>query len=60
MCEDMGVEFLGSIPLDPTIGRACDTGIPIDCPGTNDTIGFISTVLKKASLNSRSTENGHS
>ena len=27
MCEDMGVPFLGAIPLDPRLGRACDEGL---------------------------------
>lgn len=26
MCEDEGVPFLGSVPLDPRIGQACDYG----------------------------------
>ncbi len=26
MCEDMKVPFLGAIPLDPRIARACDEG----------------------------------
>jgi Mrp family chromosome partitioning ATPase len=26
MCEDAGVPFLGSVPLDPRIGQACDYG----------------------------------
>jgi hypothetical protein len=26
MCEDMGVPFLGSIPLDPLLARSCDEG----------------------------------
>jgi Mrp family chromosome partitioning ATPase len=26
MCEDEGVPFLGSVPLDPRIGMACDFG----------------------------------
>lgn len=26
LCEDMGIEFLGSVPLDPRIGMACDYG----------------------------------
>ncbi|KAJ2161002.1 cytosolic Fe-S cluster assembly factor nbp35 [Coemansia sp. RSA 552] len=26
MCEELGVPLLGSIPLDPSIGRACDHG----------------------------------
>ncbi|KAJ2864219.1 cytosolic Fe-S cluster assembly factor nbp35 [Coemansia erecta] len=26
MCKDLGVPLLGSIPLDPSIGRACDFG----------------------------------
>jgi ATP-binding protein involved in chromosome partitioning len=28
MAEDFGVPFLGSIPLDPALGRACDAGRP--------------------------------
>ncbi|CAG8600449.1 1955_t:CDS:2, partial [Cetraspora pellucida] len=27
MAEDLKVKYLGSIPLDPRIGKACDTGI---------------------------------
>ncbi|CAG8740652.1 5318_t:CDS:2, partial [Racocetra fulgida] len=27
MAEDLNVKYLGSIPLDPRIGKACDTGI---------------------------------
>lgn len=26
LCEDMGIPFLGSVPLDPRIGRSCDSG----------------------------------
>ena len=26
VCEDMGIPFLGSVPLDPRIGMACDFG----------------------------------
>ncbi|KAJ1801283.1 cytosolic Fe-S cluster assembly factor nbp35 [Coemansia sp. RSA 2399] len=26
MCKDLGIPLLGSIPLDPSIGRACDFG----------------------------------
>jgi len=26
LCEDEGVPFLGSVPLDPRIGMACDFG----------------------------------
>ncbi|KAJ3184540.1 cytosolic Fe-S cluster assembly factor nbp35 [Geranomyces variabilis] len=26
MCEDVGVPFLGSIPIDPRIGKSCDLG----------------------------------
>ena len=26
MCEEMGVPFLGAIPLDPLIARSCDEG----------------------------------
>jgi len=28
MCEEMGVTFLGSIPLDPVLARSCDAGEP--------------------------------
>ena len=44
----MEVDFLGSIPLDPTIGKACDTGMQIESAVTNDTIAFIATVVRKA------------
>lgn len=26
MCEDMGVDFIGELPIDPQIARACDQG----------------------------------
>lgn len=26
MCEKMNVPFLGSLPLDPRLGQACDKG----------------------------------
>ncbi|CAK7891300.1 cytosolic Fe-S cluster assembly factor Nbp35p [[Candida] anglica] len=26
LCEDLGIPFLGSVPLDPRIGKACDSG----------------------------------
>jgi len=26
MCKDMGIKYLGSIPLDPMIARSCDEG----------------------------------
>ena len=52
----MGVEFLGSIPLDPTIGKACDTGMQIDSAAGNDTIAFIATVVRKAAQASESTQ----
>lgn len=29
MCAEMGVPYLGSLPLDPEIAKACDTGIDI-------------------------------
>lgn len=28
MAQEMGVPFLGRIPLDPCIGEACDSGVP--------------------------------
>ncbi|ORZ34022.1 cytosolic Fe-S cluster assembly factor nubp1-A-like protein [Catenaria anguillulae PL171] len=27
MCQEMGVRFLGAVPLDPRIGRSCDSGL---------------------------------
>jgi len=27
MAHEMGVPFLGSVPLDPTLGRCCDEGV---------------------------------
>lgn len=26
LCEDLGIPFLGSVPLDPRIGKSCDSG----------------------------------
>jgi ATP-binding protein involved in chromosome partitioning len=31
MAADMGVPFLGRIPLDPAVGEACDAGKPFIC-----------------------------
>lgn len=27
LCEELGIPFLGSVPLDPRIGKACDEGV---------------------------------
>lgn len=27
LCKDMNIPFLGSVPLDPRIGKACDAGV---------------------------------
>lgn len=30
VCDDLGVPYLGSIPIDPAIGVAADRGVPLD------------------------------
>lgn len=49
MCEDMDVPFLGSLPLDPRIARACDEGENfIDKYGTeNPAVKALNTIIEK-------------
>ncbi|CAN7943829.1 unnamed protein product [Ixodes pacificus] len=28
LCQELGLPFLGSLPLDPTLAKACDEGVP--------------------------------
>jgi Mrp family chromosome partitioning ATPase len=48
MCDQMDVPFLGSLPLDPQIGRACDFGEAFDSPQSTSTISVICSKLKKS------------
>lgn len=46
LCEELGLRFLGSVPLDPRIGRCCDTGESFvdefpDSPASTAYIGVI-------------------
>lgn len=49
MCEEMDVPFLGSLPLDPRIAKACDEGENfIDKFGTNNsTVKAINVIIAK-------------
>ena len=42
MCEEMGVKFLGKIPLDPLIAKSCDIGSPyfLENPTAPATLNF--------------------
>jgi hypothetical protein len=42
MAEDLGVPFLGSLPLDPRLARSCDEGTNflIDIPDSPTTVTF--------------------
>ena len=42
MCEEMGVKFLGKIPLDPLIAKSCDVGAPyfLENPNAPATLNF--------------------
>jgi len=48
MAEDMGVPFLGSIPIDPELVKACDAGAlaPFLAGGTPAAAAFAETVAK--------------
>mmetsp|Transcript_48003 Transcript_48003/g.104369 ORF Transcript_48003/g.104369 Transcript_48003/m.104369 type:complete len:367 (-) Transcript_48003:224-1324(-) len=54
MCEKMGVPYLGSLPLQPKLGKACEAGLPYadtnpDTPGAkafDDVAKKILTTLK--------------
>ncbi|ORX74292.1 cytosolic Fe-S cluster assembly factor nbp35 [Linderina pennispora] len=49
MCEELGIPLLGSIPLDPRIGKACDFGTSFtdtvpDSPATKAYLDIISKI----------------
>ncbi len=48
MSEDCGVPFLGSIPLDPRIGKACDEGANFldTCPDSPAAQSYLSIIQK--------------
>ena len=48
MCEEMGVKFLGKIPLDPLIAKSCDVGAPyfLENPNAPATLNF-KTIYKR-------------
>ena len=47
MAEDMGVPFLGSIPIDPEIARACDSGQPfVSHYSSSPTAGIMRDIIK--------------
>lgn len=61
MCEDMDVNFLGSLPLDPRIGKCCDDGksflreLP-DSPATQAFRSIIKKIEACCSLNEKPVE----
>lgn len=51
LCEELGLNFLGSIPLDPRIGKSCDLGVSFtdeypDSPATKAYLDVIERVRK--------------
>ncbi|CDU25414.1 probable NBP35-nucleotide-binding protein [Sporisorium scitamineum] len=51
LCDELGLEFLGSIPLDPRIGKSCDLGVSFtdeypDSPATKAYLEAIERVRK--------------
>ncbi|SJX64315.1 probable NBP35-nucleotide-binding protein [Sporisorium reilianum f. sp. reilianum] len=51
LCDELGLQFLGSIPLDPRIGRCCDLGVSFtdeypDSPATRAYLDVIERVRK--------------
>ncbi|KNE59583.1 hypothetical protein AMAG_03841 [Allomyces macrogynus ATCC 38327] len=55
MCEDMGVPYLGAIPLDPRITKACDAGVSFldefpDSPATLAYLDIVKQVSKQLDL----------
>ena len=51
LCEELGLNFLGSIPLDPRIGKSCDLGVSFtdeypDSPATKAYLVVIERVRK--------------
>ena len=51
LCEELGLNFLGSIPLDPRIGKSCDLGVSFtdeypDSPATTAYLDVIERVRK--------------
>jgi Mrp family chromosome partitioning ATPase len=52
MCKDMGVPFLGKIPIDPRIGKSCDLGQNLfeEYPGSPICLAM-EDIVKKIHLN---------
>ncbi|TKY89705.1 hypothetical protein EX895_001490 [Sporisorium graminicola] len=51
LCDELGLNFLGSIPLDPRIGKSCDLGVSFtdeypDSPATTAYLEVIERVRK--------------
>ncbi|EST04637.1 ATPase-like, ParA/MinD [Kalmanozyma brasiliensis GHG001] len=51
LCEELGLNFLGSIPLDPRIGKSCDLGVSFtdeypDSPATKAYLDVIESVRR--------------
>ncbi|KAJ1662543.1 cytosolic Fe-S cluster assembly factor nbp35 [Coemansia sp. RSA 1813] len=48
MCKDLGIPLLGSIPLDPSIGRACDFGSSFldTCPESPAAKAYLDIITK--------------
>lgn len=49
MCEEMGVPFLGALPLDPRIATACDKGENFidNCGSKNATVAALNNIIDK-------------
>lgn len=70
MCEEMGVELLGAVPLDPRIGKSADYGVSFldEYPDSPATTAYLDIIDRKCSslfsvwwlLKSRSRDQGYS
>lgn len=56
LCKELGIDFLGSVPLDPRIGKACDEGVSFfdlypDSPASTAILDVVDGLRDKIELN---------
>ncbi|KAI5964982.1 NBP35 [Candida margitis] len=56
LCQELGINFLGSVPLDPRIGKACDEGVSFfdlypDSPASTAILDVVDALRDKVELN---------
>lgn len=61
LAEELGVPYLGHIPLDPTASEACDAGVPYvikypDSPASKATVGITDRILENIEMFKRERE----